>query len=107
MSQSAAIYDAYKARTEARNVKPEILTYDAAREFMKANGCTRETSVSNTTKFWDNNYQGMVFNLADGRVAEYSTDNSAFRLPLIAVFPSRETYDAYRKAMPRTLYMDH
>jgi len=106
MSQSAAIYDSYVARTERNNVKPEILRYDEAREFMKANGLNRETSISNITKFWDNDYRGMVFALADGRVAEYSTDNSAFRLPLIAIFPSKASYMAYQKAMPRYFYMN-
>lgn len=107
MSQSAAIYDAYKAKTEANNVKPEILRYDEVWAFIKAEGVDFNKPVSNRTKFWDNNYQGKVFYIADGRVAEYNTDNSAFRLPLLAVFPSREAYDSYQKAMPRYFYMNY
>jgi hypothetical protein len=108
MSQSAAIYDSYKARIEANNVKPEIVKgREEVWNILQANGCSRETSVSNTTKFWDNDYQGMVFNLADGRVIEYSTDNSAFRIPLIAIFPTKESYDKYQKAMPRYFYMNY
>lgn len=104
--QQAKIYQAYKEQTERNNVEPTVkIDGDAVWQFIRKNGIDFQNPYSHTTRYWDNGPSTRTFKLADGRVAEYATTNSAMGWPLMVVFDRFDDWFNYRRAMGMFHYL--
>jgi hypothetical protein len=73
----------------------QLMESDATK-FIHENGMNREPD-SRSCKFWEH---GQVFNLTDGRVAEYSQTNCAHSFPIVAVFDTSDEHLSHVRKLP-------
>jgi hypothetical protein len=107
-NQQSDIYNAYVERTERNNVNPgPCIKGDAVFVELRANIADFDFSkpYSYTTNYWDNDSRTKVFKFDDGRIAEYATDNSYFRTPLLVIFEQEEDWSNYQRAMGMFHYL--
>jgi len=103
MGQSLGIYKSYVDDVTKRNVKPVIIDGDAVFALLRDAGAKFNEPASYETRYWGE--RGRRFNLADGRVVEYSQTNTAIGTPLLAIFENAVDYFNYRRPLDAHTYL--